>query len=60
MLTFRLCAMQATLTGETYIDAQHQLPTECLTQLLYMCRNLETGQEQEAHPLDEYFAELIR
>ncbi|KAA6420807.1 MAG: hypothetical protein FRX49_09196 [Trebouxia sp. A1-2] len=23
-------------------------------------RNLETGQEQEAHPLDEYFAELIR
>ncbi|KAL0046363.1 hypothetical protein WJX82_010363 [Trebouxia sp. C0006] len=23
-------------------------------------RNVETGQEQEAHPLDEYFAELIR
>jgi len=36
------------------------LPAECLTQSLHMCRNLETGQEQEAHPLDEYFAELIR
>ncbi len=24
------------------------------------CRSQETGQEQEAHPLDEYFAELIR
>ena len=27
---------------------------------MYACRNLEKGQEQEAHPLDEYVAELIR
>ena len=25
-----------------------------------LCRNLSTGKEQEAHPLDVYFAELIR
>ena len=25
-----------------------------------LCRNLSTSKEQEAHPLDVYFAELIR
>ena len=30
------------------------------TQVYDVRRNLQTGQEQEASPLDEYFAELIR
>ncbi len=55
-LSYRLCAMPATLTES---DLMHKSICQVLDSV-HMCRNVETGQEQEAHPLDEYFAELIR
>ncbi len=48
--------MPATLTES---DLMHKSICQVLDSV-HMCRNVETGQEQEAHPLDEYFAELIR